>query len=162
VRARARKSRRPTAPVADHGTPERAQHGELATRETIVAGVTGKRVKHECRLDWYWDKGSIIDRQHEAGLRFRRDWHFAAAAPSVVGAYGARISRLAGLRDFTETQLAARRRSAAAIALLGRDLAAIVVDVCCFDNWASGRLPALRDALTMLADHYGLQRHRSE
>jgi hypothetical protein len=162
MRARAKKARRAVAPLADHGTAERAQHGELVMRETMVAGITGKRVKHECRLDWYWDKGSIVDRQYAAGLRFRRDWHFAAEAPSVVGAYGARISRPAGRQDFSEMQLAARRRTAAAIALLGRDLAAIAVDVCCFDNWASGRLPALRDALTMLADHYGLQRHASE
>jgi hypothetical protein len=162
VRGRAKKARRALAPSVDHGTAERAQHGELVTRETMIAGITGKRVKHECRLDWYWDKGSIVDRQHEAGLRFRRDWHFAASAPSVVGAYGARISRLAGRQDFTATQLAARRRTAAAIALLGRELAAIVVDVCCFDNWASGRLPALRDGLGMLADHYGLARHARE
>ena len=79
MRGRAKKART-VAPLADHGTPERAQHGELVTRETMDAGITGKRVKHECRLDWYLDKGSIIDRQHEAGLRFRRDWHFAAAS----------------------------------------------------------------------------------
>jgi hypothetical protein len=162
MRGRAKKARRALAPSVDHGTAERGQHGELVTRETMVAGITGKRVKHECRLDWYWDKGSIIDRQYEAGLRFRRDWHFAASAPSVVGAYGARISRPAGRQDFTDTQLVARRRTAAAIALLGRELAAIVVDVCCFDNWASGRLPALRDGLGMLADHYGLARHARE
>jgi hypothetical protein len=160
--ARARRIHRAAAPVADHGTAERARHGELVPRETMVAGVTGKRVKHDCRLDWYWDKGSIIDRQYEAGLRFRRDWHFAAAAPSVVGSYGARISRLAGRQDFADGQLAARRRTAAAVALLGRDLAAIVIDVCCFDNWASGRLPGLRDGLAMLADHYGLARHAAE
>jgi len=158
MRGRAKKART-VAPFADHGTPERAQHGELVTRETMDAGITGKRVKHECRLDWYLDKGSIIDRQHEAGLRFRRDWHFAAAAPSLVGSYGARISRLAGRQDFSDTQLVARRRTAAAIDRLGRELAEIVVDVCCFDNWASGRLPALRDGLGMLADHYGLPRH---
>jgi hypothetical protein len=29
--------------------------------------------------------------------------------------------------------------------------------VCCFDNWASGRLPVLRDALSILADRYGLR-----
>jgi hypothetical protein len=160
--ARPRRAPRAIAPVADHGTAERARHGELASRETMVAGTTGKRVKHECRLDWYWDKDSIIDRLYEAGLRFRRDWHFATAAPSVIGAYGARISRLTGRQDFAEGQLAARRRTAAAIALLGRDLAAIVVDVCCFDNWASGRLPLLRDGLGILADHYGLARHASE
>jgi hypothetical protein len=157
--AKTRKARRhAVGPDVDYGTPERANHGELVTRETMTAGVTGKRVKHECRLDWYWDKGSIVDRQHEAGLRFRRDWEFASATPTVVGAYGPRIAPLAGHRDFTDTQLAARRRTEAAIALLGRDLASVAVDVCCFDNWASGRLPALRDALSILADRYGLAR----
>jgi uncharacterized protein DUF6456 len=160
--AKARRAARAAAPAADHGTAERARHGELVSRETMVAGITGKRVKHECRLDWYWDKGSIVDRQHEAGLRFRSDWHFATAAPSVVGAYGARISRIAGRQDFAEGQLAARRRMAAAMALLGRDLAAIVVDVCCFDNWASGRLPSLREGLGILADHYGLPRYDTQ
>ena len=144
-------------PQADHGTAERARHGELAPHETAVPGVSGKRVKHECRLDWYLDKASIVDRQHEAGLRFAREWHLAAAKPTLVGNYGLRI---AGHHDFTESQLAARRRVARMIALLGRELAEIVVDVCCFDNWASGRLPRLRDALTMLADHYGLERQR--
>jgi hypothetical protein len=158
--AKTRKARRGAAPPpVDHGTPERGRHDELVTRETMTAGVTGKRVKHECRLDWYWDKGSIIDRQYEAGLRFRRDWQFAATAATVIGAYGPRIARLVGRHDFTDAQLAARRRTAAAITLLGRDLAAIIVDVCCFDNWASGRLPALRDGLRLLADHYGLPRH---
>lgn len=160
--ARARKvPRRPVGVPVDHGTKERARHGELVTRETMTAGITGKRVKHECRLDWYWDKGSIVDRQHEAGLRFRRDWQFAATAATIVGAYGPRITRMAGRHDFTDTQLAARRRIAAAVALLGRDLASVAVDVCCFDNWASGRLPALRDGLSLLADHYGLARVES-
>lgn len=157
--AKARKARRhAVGSDVDHGTPERANHGELVARETMVAGITGKRVKHECRLDWYWDKGSIVDRQHEAGLRFRRDWEFASAAATVVGAYGPRIARLTGRGGFTDTQLAARRRTEAAITLLGRDLASVVVDVCCFDNWASGSLPSLREALSILADRYGLAR----
>jgi len=157
--AKARRARRQiAAEIADHGTAERAQHGELVARETLTAELTGKRVKHECRLDWYWDKGSIIDRQYEAGLRFRRDWQFADAAAKVIGTYGPQISRAERRHDFTEMQLAARRRIASAIALLGCDLAPIVIDVCCFDEWASGRLPALRDALTKLADHYGLAR----
>jgi hypothetical protein len=104
------------------------------------------------------DKGSIIDRQYEAGLRFRRDWQFADASAKVIGTYGPQMSRAERRQDFTEMQLAARRRIASAIALLGSDLAPIVIDVCCFDEWASGRLPALRDALTSLADHYGLAR----
>jgi hypothetical protein len=49
---------------ADHGPAERAQHDTLLPHATEAAGVVGKRVKHECRLDWYLDKGSIIDRQH--------------------------------------------------------------------------------------------------
>lgn len=163
MKARVRKQRRRAdRPAADHGTLERARHGELVRRETMVAGVIGKRVKHECRLDWYVDKGSIIDRQYDAGLRFRRDWQFAATAAKVIGTYGPQISRAEGRQDFTETQLASRRRIASAVALLGRDLAPIVIDVCCFDEWASGRLPALRDALTRLADHYGLARVAAE
>ena len=163
MKAKARRQRRRAEEsTVDHGTPERARHGELVRHETMDAGVVGKRVKHECRLDWYADKGSIVDRQYDAGLRFRRDWAVAASSAKVTGTYGPQISRAEGRQDFTEMQLAARRRIAAAVALLGRDLAPIVIDVCCFDEWASGRLPALRDALTMLADHYGLARAASE
>src|SRR5258707_3396412 len=93
------------APLADHGTEERARQGELVPRETMVAGIVGRRVKHECRLDWYLDKGSIVDRQHAAGLRFRADWQLASASPKTVGTYGPRISRAAGHRDFTDAQL---------------------------------------------------------
>jgi hypothetical protein len=142
-------------PVADRGTAERAQHGEVSARETMVAGVTGARVKHECRLDWYWDKSSIHDRQHAAGIRFRREWSLATASPTVVGRYGPRVT---GHHEFADSQLAARRRIRRAVAHLGGDLARIVVDVCCFDNWAAGRLPRLREGLTALADHYGLAR----
>jgi hypothetical protein len=70
---RAKRTPRATANPADHGPPERSQHDTLLPNATEAAGVVGKRVKHECRLDWYLDKASIVDRQHEAGLRFRRD-----------------------------------------------------------------------------------------
>lgn len=152
---RARMRAAPAAVVGDHGTAERAHHGELVPRDTAIPGVTGKRVKHECRLDWYWDKSSIIDRQHAAGIRFRRDWHLAAARPTLVGRYGLRVP---GYHEFTDSRIAARRRIAKAIELIGRELGEILVDVCCFDNWASGRLPLLREGLTMLADHYGIER----
>jgi hypothetical protein len=140
---------------ADHGPAERAQHDTLLPHATEAAGVVGKRVKHECRLDWYLDKGSIIDRQHEAGLRFRRDWLLAVATQRMIGTYGPRMS---GGQDFTTAQLAARCRVGRFMACLGRDVAPIVVDVCCFDRWASGGLPILREGLTALADHYGIPR----
>jgi hypothetical protein len=140
---------------ADHGPAERAQHDTLLPHATEAAGVVGKRVKHECRLDWYVDKGSIVDRQHEAGLRFRRDWLLAVATQRMIGTYGPRMS---GGQDFTTAQLAARGRVGRVMACLGRDVAPIVVDVCCFDRWASGGLPILRDGLTALADHYGIPR----
>lgn len=152
--ARAKAGRRaPAAPLVDHGTPERAGQGELVARETSVRGVVGRQVKHECRLDWYLDKASIVDRQHEAGIRFRRDWHLAVARPTLVGRYAPRLP--AG-REFTDSQIAARRRVARAVAVLGTELAGILVDVCCIDNWAAGRLPRLREGLTLLADHYGI------
>jgi hypothetical protein len=139
--------------AADHGPRERAQHGTLVARETMVAGLIGRRVKHECRLDWYWDRCSIVDRQHEAGIRFRRDWAFATARPTVTSRYGPRLTSHA---EFSEQQLAARRRLAAAIQKLGGEAARIVIEVCCYDNWAAERLPRLREALSLLADHYGL------
>jgi hypothetical protein len=146
---------RAIANPADHGPPERGQHDALLPHATETAGIVGKRVKHECRLDWYLDKCSIEDRQHEAGLRFRRDWLLAVAMQRTIGTYEPRIS---GGQDFTTAQLAARRRLGRAMTCLGRDVAPIVVDVCCFDRWASGGLPILREGLTGLADHYGMPR----
>ena len=106
-----RKLRRSPRELADLGPPERAQHGELVPRPTALAGLVGRRVKHECRLDWYQDKASIDDRQHAAGMKFRRDWLLAAAAPKLVASYGPRV----GTRfDFGEAQLMARARVARA------------------------------------------------
>jgi hypothetical protein len=112
-----------------------------------------RRVRHECRLDWYSEKCSITDRQHAAGLRFRRDWLIGAAPPRLVGRY---TMRLPPRPDLSDGQLAARQRAARAAARLAPDLVRVVIDVCCFDAWAAERLPKLREALTCLADHYGL------
>ena len=118
---KARKPRRVHgAKTADLGTPERARQGELLPRPTALAGVVGRRVKYECRLDWYWDKASINDRQHEAGIRFRHDWHLAAAAPKTVATYGPRLGK--GF-EFHEVQIAARpRRTRRADARRGVDV----------------------------------------
>jgi hypothetical protein len=148
------KRRRPVA--ADHGPAERAQHGALLPRATEVAGVIGRRVKHECRLDWYQERASLDDRQHEAGLRFRRDWLVGTAPARLTGTYGPRLG--AAGDDFREMQLAARRRVAKALLVLGDELGSVVVAVCGCDEWASGRLPRLREALSLLADHYGIER----
>jgi Domain of unknown function (DUF6456) len=154
-----RRSPAPAAPVdaaADHGTPERARHGELVTQPTDVPGVTGRRVRHECRLDWYLDRCSIADRQHAAGLRFRADWTLATSTARLVGSYTIRVPR--GPRDFTDSQLAARRRVMKVVNPLASEAVAVLIDVCCLDQWASGRLPLLRESLDRLADGYGLQR----
>jgi hypothetical protein len=144
------------AVAADHGTPERARRGELITRPTDVPGATGRRVRHECRLDWYLDRYSIVDRQHAAGLRFRADWRLATSTARLIGSYTIRVPR--GSRDFTDTQLAARRRVLTAVKPLTSEAVAVVIDVCCLDQWASGRLPLLRDSLNRMADGYGLPR----
>jgi hypothetical protein len=142
---------------ADLGPVERAQHGELVSRATDTAGITGRRVKHECRLDWYQEKASIDDRQHDAGLRFRRDWLVANAPPKLTQTYGPRLGATG--QDFHEMQLAARKRVGKALLALGDDLGAVVIAVCGFDEWASGRLPRLREALSRLADHFGMARN---
>lgn len=155
-----RRAKRRRTVAADLGPAERAQHGDLAARATEVAGITGRRVKHECRLDWYQDKASLDDRQHDAGLRFRRDWLVATAPPKLIGTYGPRLGATG--QDFREMQLAARRRVGRALLTLGDELGAVVIAVCGFDEWASGRLPRLREALTLLADHYGIARAMPE
>jgi hypothetical protein len=151
-----RKAKRRQTAAADLGPPERARHGEVVPRATEAAGVIGRRVKHECRLDWYHDKASLDDRQYDAGIRFRRDWLLATAPPRLTGTYGPRVGT--SVQDFHEIQLAARRRTARALLALGEELGAPVIAVCGFDEWASGRLPRLREALTLLADHYGMPR----
>jgi hypothetical protein len=151
-----KRTRRRNAVAVDHGTPERSGHDELVPHQTERAGVVGRRVKHACRLDWYWDKASLDDRQHEAGIRFRRDWLLAAASPKLTGTYGPRIG--AGRHDFHALHLSARQGVATALLAVGSDLGAILVAVCGFDEWASGRLPRLREGLTLLADHYGMPR----
>jgi hypothetical protein len=143
-----------SAPLADHGTAERARHDELVGRGTEAPGVVAKRVRYACRLDWYSAKASIIDRQHAAGLRFRSDWLIAAAPPKLVGTYAP--LRLPARQSFTEIQLFARRRVARALDALPGPVSKIVLDVCGFDQWASGDLPLLREGLTLLADHYCL------
>ena len=148
---------RPAGPAADRGPMERARHGVLDDCSTDSPGIVGKRVRHECRLDWYWDKCSLVARQHAAGIRFRRDWMIACAEPKLTVDYGLRTP---GRESFSDLQLAARRRVARALRRLTEPERAVAIDVCCFDNWASGRLPKLRDALTTLADHYGLPRDR--
>jgi hypothetical protein len=55
-------------------------------------------------------------------------------------------------------QLLARRRIGKALLALGDERGAVVIAVCGHDQWASGRLPRLREGLTMLADHYGIAR----
>jgi hypothetical protein len=153
MKARRKSKSAAPAETADHGPPERARHGALAPRDTAIPGVTGRRVKHECRLDWYWEKCSITDRQHAAGLRFRRDWLLAASPPKVTGRYSPKLPMR---HDATELQLAARQRVAKAAAALGPDLLRVLIDVCCFDAWAAERLPRLRDGLRLLADRYGM------
>jgi hypothetical protein len=148
-----RKAKRTTASRADWGTPERQKKGNLLPRIADLSGIVARRVRHECRLDWYLDKASLNDRQHAAGIRFRRDWQLAAADTKVIGTYGLRMP---GGVDFREVQLAARQRVGKALLAAGREHGPVLVDVCGFDNWASGRLPLLRDGLTLLADHYGL------
>jgi hypothetical protein len=147
------RSRAAAAPEVDCGPRERAWHGTLLRRAVDGARASGRRVKFECRLDWYQDKASIDDRQHAAGLRFRADWLLAAMEAKVVGTYGLRVR---GPGEFRDHQLAARRRAARALAALAPAERGTVIQVCGFDEWAAGRLPALRAALTQLADHYGL------
>jgi len=61
--------------AADYGTPERHRHGGIdlvAVRAGSGKHVThAARVRRECWLDTYLERGVISETEHEAGLKFR-------------------------------------------------------------------------------------------
>jgi hypothetical protein len=150
--------------LVDIGTVEQRKRILIDRELTTAGGAKGARVKHECRLDWYWSRALLDDPQHTAGLRFRNDWEIGVVSTGVIGTYEQIIT---GDRDFTEAQTAARRRLKGAHGALGAIPFSIVLDVCAYDKWASEWERArgwphksgtvlLREALQELAKHYRL------
>lgn len=127
----------------------------IALDETMAAGVRRARVRNACPLDFYRNRALIDDRQHTAGARLREEAAKAIAAAHTTGGYGQRI---AGAREFSEMQVAARQVLLRVQLGVGMANMRLLMSVCHHDEWASGDLPQLRLALDALGDHWGMPR----
>jgi hypothetical protein len=157
----------------------RAQHGEIVAGE--IADETGTtRVTlnaAESPLDWLRRRRDaagepLIDAaEFEAGERLRRDLTMGGMLPSVTARWeGAIGAGRQGPRDpagATDTMIAARQRTRAALEAVGGDFADLLLDLCGFLKGLEAiererRWPArsakvvVRLALRRLAEHYGL------
>lgn len=158
-----RKAKRPMQ-AQEHGSQVAMLRRPIEVGERFEPGttrrVTGARVKHECRLDWYNERAIINDRQHAAGIRFRGDWLIGTAEPRVIAGYA---QALAGSAEFSELRISARRRVRRALdALVPANgtpaQLLVIVAVCGQDEWAHKGTQMLREGLDRLANHYGLSK----
>jgi hypothetical protein len=157
--------------------PFRAQQTSLVTAEiqdeTGTSRVTVNAA--ESPLDWlrrHRDRGGqpLIDAaDFEAGERLRRDIALSGMVPSVTARWEGAIGG-GGPHDpagATDTMIAARQRSRAALAAIGPDHADLLVDLCGFlkgleliereRRWPPRSAKVVvRMALRQLAAHYGL------
>jgi len=158
--ARKRKSQHPTS---DLGTPERANHGGISL-EPVDRDLRGNvrqmraHVRVECVLDAYWTRCQIIDRQREAGLRFRDLWERSTTVPRVTARYDERTPA-GGSADATARIQDAKERLASALRQMPAQEAMVTIAVCGHNEWAGGtrRLEALRRGLTSLADYWRIE-----
>ena len=162
----------------------RAQHGEIVSAEiTDETGTTRVALNAaESPLDWLRRRRDgagepLIDAaEFEAGERLRRDMTFGGMLPSVTARWeGAIGASSQGPRDpagATDTMIAARQRTRAALEAVGGDFADLLVDLCGFLKGLEAiererRWPArsakvvVRLALRRLAQHYGLDAEAS-
>ena len=145
------------------------EDGRIGARAKPGARRTVTVNAGESPLSWLASRGHIDRRQLDAGERLRADHERAAMSPSVTMRWSPRVdgaSRRDG-PDRTTTQLSAKRRFDAALAVAGPGMADVLWRVVCAGEpltqaeralgWPAraGKL-VLGLALDRLADHYGL------
>lgn len=103
-----------------------------------AAAVQGARHANRAEepIAWLHARGKISDRQFEAGVRLRRDFHIAAQGPRVTMAWDAgpvaKGRRAApDAPDATTAQLGAKARLDAALAAAGSGLADVLTRTVC-------------------------------
>jgi hypothetical protein len=152
-------------PLPRDGRERTAKLGARAARSVTVNLA-------ESPLGWLKARGLVSGRQFEAGEMLRADWERASLGPCVTMRWDApppgRSARAAPDHEApTMTQLAAKRRFDAAVAVVGEGLADVLWRVVCAGEgmreaeralgWPAraGRV-VLTIALDRLADHYRL------
>lgn len=162
--------------------PHLAQHADIVTEERLVGNE--RRPVSVNRLESVLGALAFLkDRSGEpwfppealaAGERLLGDFTYGGLQPRMTARYEPRLStRSRGLAGggaaLSDSQIDARRRLNAALAVLGPDLSGAALDVCCFGKgleqvererqWpARSAKLMLKTALLLLARHYGLVR----
>lgn len=144
--------------------PARQSKPDINVRESPVGWLASRRDKNGAAI--------ISAEQLAAAERLRADFWFAGMSPRVTTNWAAAaMGGTAGSRntsaDMSDNMVAAATRVRHAVAAVGPELAAILIDVCCHLNgleamerkagWPlrSAKV-VLQLALTRLARHYGL------
>jgi hypothetical protein len=162
--------------------PYRSQHQDRA-RQQIDKRTAGEQLvevnRSESPLTWLRARHDshgnplLSDAQFEAGERLRRDFERAQMRAHVTANWDFGVStRRSALSaqdrsEISDVALAAKQRFHQALDAIGPELAAVLVEVCCFLNGMAGAerslgLPkragkvVLTIALNALARHYGL------
>lgn len=163
-------------------TPERKQHG-IVIQEKTAEGKRS-RVLTQAPLDFYLHRFLITSREHEAGDLYWRDYQVAGFMRPIVPSFesivmGQVTSGSSFLCGSERQQHAMQRWRKATDSISGTIGKTLVLNVCCWGYHlkeilqADGRMafghynhanvmPRLREALTELADHYGLPRTDDE
>jgi hypothetical protein len=139
--------------------------------ETILVDkyTRARRVIHEHVLDTYYRRMLINDRQHEAGLVFRRNWERGMSQRITASPDGAQTTSARGSarKDISEGQLASRAVVKRLLRAQRGDLERrVLIRVAGAGQWASEALAQrgvprtaieiLRRALTDIADEMGM------
>lgn len=170
-RARARRA-------TPQGPDFRRQHGEVARRlveadePPVLADAAESPLAWLARRRGKDGRAYLTPARVAAGERLRADFTLARMMPTVTSNWSSgRITAgnggRGGVQDLTDRALAARERVRAALDAVGRDLADVLLDVCCFlkgletvesdRRWPARSAKVVLDiALGRLAGHYGL------
>lgn len=160
--------------------PFRRQHDEIGTirvdeenRSEVLVSLDESPVAMLARRKRGSGKPWLPAHAATAAERLRRDFEIGGLQPRVTANWSASVSDSrrsgdnSGLKDLTDTALAARQRFDRAVRAVGPELSGVMIDVCCFvkgletveheRQWpARSAKLVLRLALERLARHYGL------
>ena len=149
---------------SDFGTPERARQDggisfQAASRKSDGTVIqTQAKAKISCKLDWYWDKGTIDNQMYHAGAKFALLYFYAGKVPHTSMEIKERVqkSRTSGQEDFMNSYSDAERALNDALDVLDPDERDVIREVAGLDNYAGrpGRTLKLKHGLRALAVHW--------
>lgn len=152
------------SPKADHGTRERWQHSGRMLELTERAGVLAARVLEESVVDILILCRWITQSQHEAAVRFKKDYHLAKMEARLTGSYNparTMFSHFGPWDERSEAEEAAYQRWRHALRAVGMIHSDLIITVVCHDKMPrQQRAPDVREGLQKLVRWYGLPERR--